>query len=125
MLIQRYCSRNGITYQPDSLGAVLIESKPGTGAKPEKGDTVEVKLVGQLLNGRIFDNSEAYGGFSFTWGDQQQVLPGIARVLAGMQESGAAKIILPSRLAFGAGGSSGIVPPHTPVIYTIELLHTR
>lgn len=125
MLIQRYCSRNSITYQPDSTGAVTIESKPGTGARPVKGDTVDVKLKGQLLNGRIFDDSEAYGGFSFTWGDEAQVLPGIWRVLAGMQEGGTAKIILPSRLAFGPGGSSGIVPPHTPVIYTVELVHTR
>lgn len=121
MLIQRYCTRNAVTYTPDSVGIVVIENKPGTGAKPEKGDTVEVKLKGQLLNGRIFDDSEAYGGFSFTWGDQEQVLPGIWRVLAGMQEGGAAKIILPSRLAFGQGGSVGIVPPHTPVIYTIEI----
>lgn len=124
LLMQRYCSRNAVTYAPDSVGIVTIESKPGTGAKPEKGDTVDVKLKGQLLNGRVFDDSEAYGGFSFTWGDQEQVLPGIWRVLAGMQEGGTAKIILPSRLAFGSGGSAGIVPSHTPVIYTIELLQT-
>lgn len=125
ILIKRYCARHTIAYAPDSLGMLVIESKPGSGSKPVKGDTVDVKIRGEFFNGRVFDDSEAYGGFSFTWGDEQQVLPGIRRVLAGMQEGGAAKIILPSRLAFGPGGSVGIVPPHTPVIYTIELLHTR
>lgn len=125
LMIQRYCSRNSISYTPDSVGLVTVDNKPGTGKKPEKGDTVDVVLRGQLLNGRIFDDSESYGGFAFTWGDEGQVLPGIKRVLAGMQEGGTAKIILPSRLAFGSGGSAGIVPPNTPVIYTIELVHTR
>lgn len=125
LMIQRYCSRNSISYTPDSVGLVTVDNKPGTGKKPVKGDTVDVVLKGQLLNGRIFDDSESYGGFAFTWGDEGQVLPGIKRVLAGMQEGGTAKIILPSRLAFGSGGSAGIVPPNTPVIYTIELVHTR
>ena len=125
LMIQRYCNRNSVKYTPDSTGLVMIESKSGVGVKPEKGDTVEVKLHGELLNGRVIDDSESYGGFSFTWGDEAQVLPGIWRVLAGMQEGGTAKIILPSRLAFGTGGSSGIVPAHTPVVYTIELLRTR
>lgn len=125
LLIQRYCTKKSISYTPDSVGVVVIESKPGTGNKPQKGDTVEVYLKGELLNGRIFDDTKSYGGFSFTWGDEGQVLPGIKRVLAGMQEGGTAKIILPSRLAFGQGGSVGIVPPQTPVVYTIELLRTR
>lgn len=125
LLIQRYLIRKGIAYTPDSLGAVILGSTAGTGAMPAKGDTVDIKIHGELLNGRVFDDSESYGGLSFTWGDEGQVIPGIKRVLAGMQEGGTVKIILPSRLAFGPGGSSGIVPAHTPVIYTVELVHTR
>jgi FKBP-type peptidyl-prolyl cis-trans isomerase len=125
LMMERYCTRNAIKYLPDSMGIVYLDGKPGTGAKPTRGDTVDVKLHGELLNGRVIDDSESYGGFSFTWGDEAQVLPGIWRVLAGMQEGATAKIILPSRLAFGSGGSAGIVPAHTPVVYTVELLHTR
>lgn len=125
LLIERYLARKNLKAGPDSLGAVVLESKEGTGATPMKGDTVEVRLRGELLNGRIFDDTESYGGFSFTWGDEGQVIPGVKRVLSTMKEGGYAKIILPSRLAFGMEGSSGIVPAHTPVIYTIELLHAR
>lgn len=125
MIIQRYLAKKNIKIQPDSTGAVLLESKPGNGNIPQKGDTVEVRLHGELLNGRIFDDTESYGGFAFTWGDEAQVIPGVRKVLSTMKEGGYAKIILPSRLAFGPEGSIGIVPAHTPVVYTIELLHTR
>ncbi|HTF06025.1 MAG TPA: FKBP-type peptidyl-prolyl cis-trans isomerase [Bacteroidia bacterium] len=126
LLIQRYLARKKLGYTPDSTCAVVLETKPGTGGFPIKGDTVSVKIKGEMLNGRVFDDSERYGGLTFTWGDDGQVIPGIRRVLSGLQEGGYVKIILPSRLAFGTEGSStGIVPPHTPVIYTIELLHTR
>jgi FKBP-type peptidyl-prolyl cis-trans isomerase FkpA len=125
MLIGRYLAKNKLDTKPDSNGVYVLEQKTGTGNAPVKGDTVDVKLRGELLNGRIFDDSQTYGGFSFTWGDEAQVIPGIRKVLSTMKEGGSAKIILPSRLAFGTGGSVGIVPPHTPVIYTIELVHTR
>lgn len=125
LIIQRYITKKNLNVKPDSSGAVTIESKPGTGASPQKGDTVEVRIHGELLNGRVFDDSDSYGGFSFTWGDEAQVIPGIRLVLSTMKEGGYAKIILPSRLAFGNGGSVGIVPAHTPVVYTVELLHTR
>lgn len=125
LIIQRYITKKNLNIKPDSSGSVLLESKPGTGAGPQKGDTVDVRIHGELLNGRVFDDSDSYGGFSFTWGDEAQVIPGVRMVLSTMKEGGYAKIILPSRLAFGNGGSAGIVPAHTPVIYTVELLHTR
>lgn len=125
LMIQRYLNKKGLTNVSDSTGAVTLESTAGTGAAPQKGDTVDVRIKGELLNGRIFDDSDAYGGFSFTWGDQEQVIPGVKLALSSMKEGGKTKIILPSRLAFGNEGSVGIVPPHTPVIYTVELLHTR
>lgn len=126
LIVQRYLARKNIPYTPDSTGAVLLEMKQGDGVLPAKGDSVSLQIKGELLNGRIFDDSRNYGGLTFTWGDDGQVIPGIKAVLSGLKQGGYAKIILPSRLAFGAGGSStGIVPPHTPVIYTIEFLHTR
>jgi len=126
LIIQRYLQRKKVPYSPDSTGAVVLETKQGAGAAPVKGDSVTIQVKGELLNGRVFDDSHNYGGLTFTWGDEGQVIPGIRAVLAGLKEGGSAKIILPSRLAFGtAGSSTGIVAPHTPVIYTVELLNTR
>lgn len=126
LIIQRYLARNSKPYEPDSAGAVVLVKNQGSGAEIAKGDSVRLQLKGELLNGRVFDDSKSYGGMSFTYGDEGQVLPGIRAALIGLKEGGYVKIILPSRLAFGTGGSStGIVPPHMPVIYTIEILHTR
>ena len=126
LIIRRYLQRKNIPYSPDNSGMITLESKQGEGKMPVKGDTIRLKIRGEMLNGRVFDDSESYGGLTFTWGDEGQILPGIRTAISGLREGGYAKIILPSRLAFGTQGSStGIVPPHMPVIYTVELLHTR
>jgi FKBP-type peptidyl-prolyl cis-trans isomerase len=124
ILIHRYISRNKFDMKPDSAGIYYQPETEGTGAMPANGKTVTVTYTGMLFNNHIFDSSENLGGkFSFVWGTQDQLLPGILGALAHMKAGGKAKIILPSPLAFGVDGSStGIVPPHTPVLYEIELI---
>ena len=124
LLIHRYLTANKLNVKPDSSGIYFIEEKAGSGGVPQKGQTVTVDYSGMLFNNHVFDSSESTtGNFSFKWGDQDQMLPGIIRSLAHMKAGGKAKIILPSPLAFGTEGSStGIVKPHTPVVYEIELV---
>ncbi len=124
LLIHRYLAKNKWNVQPDSSGIYFIPEKSGSGECPKTGQTLTVVYSGMLFNNRVFDSSEmGSGNFSFKWGDQDQMLPGIIRSLTHMKAGEKAKIILPSPLAFGTEGSStGIVPPHTPVIYEIELV---
>jgi FKBP-type peptidyl-prolyl cis-trans isomerase FkpA len=125
VLIQRYISKNKLTAQKDTTGLYFIPEIAGTGAKPEGGKTLKVKYSGMLFNNHIFDSNGPDGAppFAFIWGQEGQMIPGIVNALSHMKAGGKAKIILPSPLAFGANGSStGIVPPHTPVIYEVELI---
>jgi FKBP-type peptidyl-prolyl cis-trans isomerase len=124
VMIQRYMTFNKIKATADSAGLFYISEKEGTGSRPVYGKTVNVIYSGALLNGKPIDgNAEAGIPFSFPYGAEGQVIPGIMRALSYMKAGGKAKIILPSPLAFGVNGSStGIVPPHTPVIYEIELV---
>ncbi|CAN5390244.1 hypothetical protein BH09BAC5_BH09BAC5_20120 [soil metagenome] len=124
LLIHRYMAKNGLNIKPDSNGLFYISTLEGIGAKPSSGKTISVKYQGKLPNGKIIDsNLEATGPFTFTWGNEGQMIPGILKAISLMKAGGKAKIILPSPLAFGANGSStGIVPPHTPVIYELELV---
>jgi FKBP-type peptidyl-prolyl cis-trans isomerase len=56
------------------------------------------------------------------YGTPDQVLKGINYVIPRLKVGQSAKIILPSRLAFGEKGSSnGTVPPFTPLLYEITL----
>jgi len=125
LLIQRYIEKNNFKTKPDSTGIYFIEQLIGKGAQPKLGNTLVVKYTGMLFNKHIFDSNgstkDSY--FSFTWGQSEQLIPGLILALSGMKVGGKAKIILPSPLAFGANGSTtGIVPPHTPVIYEVELI---
>lgn len=124
VLIHRYMAKNKLSITPDSTGLYYHEIKEGTGAKPVTGSTVSVNYLGILPNGlRIDGNVDAGPPFVFIYGTEGQMIPGIMKALSHMKAGGKAKIILPSPLAFGVNGSStGIVPPHTPVIYEIELV---
>jgi FKBP-type peptidyl-prolyl cis-trans isomerase len=121
ILIRRFLSRNKLNASPDSAGLYFLTVKPGSGNSPVKGRNVTIRYSGMMLSGQPFDKSP--DNFSFIYGQEGQVLPGIERALSLMKTGQVAKIILPSPLAFGAGGSStGIVPPHMPVVYELELV---
>jgi FKBP-type peptidyl-prolyl cis-trans isomerase FkpA len=124
ILISRYLKRVSSPSQPDSAGVFLISETTGNGLEPQMGDTVRIQYRGALFNGQVFDDSyQRAAPFEFVLGDEGQILPGIHHILWKMKPGGKAKIILPSRLAFGPEGSStGIVPPHTPVVYEVELV---
>lgn len=84
------------------------------------GQHIRVKLKGSFLSGRTFDQEEIIQEFDY--GSPDQVLPGINYVIGRLTLSQTAKIILPSRLAFGEFGSSnGAVPPYTPLVYEVTV----
>jgi FKBP-type peptidyl-prolyl cis-trans isomerase FkpA len=124
VMIHRYLVKNKINAKTDSSGVYYASVKEGAGDNPSYGKTVNVIYSGMLLNGKPIDgNADAGVPFSFPYGAEGQVIPGIMKALSYMKAGGKAKIILPSPLAFGVNGSStGIVPPHTPVIYELELV---
>lgn len=124
VLIARYLRLEKITAKADSSGLIFIPQTEGTGTNLVGRKTVKVRYTGHFLNGRVFDsNASGPNGVSFAWGSEGQMIPGLTAALRKMKTGGKAKIVLPSALAFGAGGSStGLIPPHTPVVYELELL---
>ncbi|MDP2388113.1 MAG: FKBP-type peptidyl-prolyl cis-trans isomerase [Bacteroidota bacterium] len=90
-----------------------------------EGKTVSIKYTGFFLDGRIFDNAQSSKPFDFTYGSQQQLLPGLQIALGVMHKGEIAKFILPSHLAFGEQGSSGIVPPYAPLVYEVEVVDVK
>ncbi len=89
------------------------------------GKTVSIKYTGSFLDGRVFDNAQSSKPFDFTYGSQQQLLPGLQIALGVMHKGEIAKFILPSHLAFGEQGSSGIVPPYAPLVYEVEVVDVK
>ncbi len=94
----------------------------GSGAEVKSGDTVDVNYLGTFLDGQKFDSSYDRGQpFSFTVG-AGNVIKGWDQGLVGMKVGGKRQLIIPSDLAYGAGGAPGAIPPNTPLAFEIELV---
>ena len=104
----------------DGSGFFWIDRPEATESPVLPGTVVRISLTGSFLSGRRFDAVSIKQ--EFIYGNPDQVLPGINYVIGRLGHGQTAKIILPSRLAFGEFGSSnGAVPPYTPLVYEIRI----
>lgn len=98
----------------DEHGVFWVSTPPATPAQDTK---YPVSYRGSFLDGRGFDVQQDFG---FEAGVPDQLQPGLNIVIRRIGAGANAKIILPSRLAFGPDGSAGgVVPPYTPVLYEV------
>jgi FKBP-type peptidyl-prolyl cis-trans isomerase len=93
--------------------------KDGTGKKPTATDTVVVHYRSSLVDGTEFANS--YKQKTPVTVSLQKVIPGWKEALQLMGEGSKWQLFIPSGLAYGARGSSGIGPNST-LIFEVELL---
>lgn len=106
-------------------GLQYEELVAGTGAQPQKGQTVQVHYTGWLTNGKKFDSSVDRGQpFQFTLG-VGQVIRGWDEGVSSMKVGGKRKLHLPPDLAYGAQGAGGVIPPNADLIFEVELLGIR
>ncbi len=92
----------------------------GSGEKPSKNSQVSVHYRGTLIDGTEFDSSYSRGEpavFGVT-----QVIPGWTEVLQMMPEGSKWEVVIPSELAYGAGGAGGKIGPNATLVFEIELL---
>lgn len=108
------------TTTPSGLKYTVL--KAGKGATPKPGKTVFVHYTGTLTNGKKFDSSRDRGEpFSFILG-QGQVIPGWDEALSTMKVGERRKLTIPPKLAYGAAGAGGVIPPNATLIFDVELL---
>ena len=124
--IDRYVLTLGDTaYVKTSRGLYYIELEEGTGIVPDFQDTVLIRYVGRLLsNGTVFDsNINADLPFGFVVG-MGEVITGLDEGIRYMKEGGKAKLVIPSRLAYGPYGYYNI-SGYTPLLFEVELVEVR
>ena len=94
----------------------------GKGASPVAGKQVKVHYTGTLENGKKFDSSvDRKEPFSFVIG-VGQVIPGWDEGVMTMKVGGKRKLLIPSKLGYGASGAGGIIPPNATLLFDVELL---
>ncbi|MFN5170689.1 MAG: FKBP-type peptidyl-prolyl cis-trans isomerase [Cyclobacteriaceae bacterium] len=94
--------------------------KEGTGKKPGPTDRVTVNYTGRLTDGTMFDSSVERGQPA-TFG-VNQVISGWTEALQLMSEGSKWMLYIPSDLGYGARGAGGDIPPHSVLVFEVELL---
>ena len=93
----------------------------GTGAKPNKGQTVAVHYRGTLQDGIVFDDSYQRGEpISFPVG-MGRVIPGWDEGIMLLSVGSEARLVIPPDLGYGASGAGGVIPPNAWLIFDIKL----
>lgn len=106
--------------QVTSSGLQYIVEKEGEGAQPSAEDEVTVHYTGKLLDGTVFDSS-VNRGEPATF-PLNRVIPGWTEGLQLMKEGGKTVFFIPSDLAYGAQGVPNAIPPHSVLIFEVELI---
>lgn len=111
--------RPGVVTLPSGLQyEVIKEGNVGRYAKIT--DQVQCHYEGTLIDGTLFDSSIKRGQPA-TFG-VNQVIPGWVEALQLMPEGAKWKLYIPCDLGYGAQGAGEMIPPHSTLIFEVELL---
>ena len=103
---------------PSGLQYEII--KEGNGKKPKASERVKCHYEGTLINGTLFDSSIKRGEPAIF--GVSQVIPGWVEALQLMNEGSKWRLFIPSELAYGAQGAGDMIPPHSTLIFEVELI---
>src|ERR1700760_1580185 len=113
-------TKPGVVVRPSGLQYNIIKS--GFGARPGLTDTVTCAYTGMLINGKVFDGTEAMTPAQFT---VNKLIPGWTEALSLMRVGDKWHIVIPSNLGYGArGAGDGLIPPNQVLVFDMELLST-
>jgi FKBP-type peptidyl-prolyl cis-trans isomerase FkpA len=108
------------------------DSSIGTGAEAVSGARVQVNYTGWLYSaaaadfkGSKFDASQPGKPFTFVIGavgTNESVIPGFGQGVLGMKVGGKRTVLIPSSLAYGAGGVPGAIPGNNGLVFEVELV---
>ena len=88
----------------------------GTGPSPTATDIVIINYVGQLADGKVFDQAQS------AIMPVNGVVPGFAKALEQMQVGGKYDVKIPAALGYGEH-SPGPIPPNSDLRFKVELVN--
>lgn len=110
--------KEGVKETASGLQYTVI--KEGEGATPTAEDEVTVHYTGKLLDGTVFDSS-VNRGEPATF-PLNRVIPGWTEGVQLMKEGAKYMFFIPSDLAYGPQGIPNAIPPHSTLIFEVELI---
>jgi FKBP-type peptidyl-prolyl cis-trans isomerase FkpA len=115
-VIKQFIAAKGLTMTKHSSRVYLNISTAGSGEVVKANSLLKVKYKGRLLTGTVFDENstgidDVLSGFVQGW----------RKGLLGLTKGTKLRMIIPSDLAYGPAGTTGI-PPNAPLDFDIELV---
>ncbi len=126
-MITTYLASNSITnaVELDNCGLYYIIDVAGNTDKPNQCSAMQVKYVGKLANGTIFDQTTGTNTANFTLGG---LIEGWKRGLPLIGEGGKIRLFIPPSLGYGAAGiinpNTGqvVIPANAILIFEVEII---
>ena len=106
-------------------GLRWVVNRAGTGPRPAPGSTAVVNVRGRFLNGRYFANTDLTGGAEEFPVGTGMILPGLDEAILDMTTGELRTVIVPPELAYGDRGVGDIIPPHSFLVFVIELVRIQ
>ena len=99
----------------------IIDIFEGTGQAVPEGATITAHYTGALCkNGVIFQSSHDFGkAITFPLSG---VIQGWTKGVPGMKVGGMRRLIIPAEMAYGASSPAPNIPPHSDLVFDIELV---
>ena len=116
--LEENAKRPGVVTLPSGLQFEVITE--GNGKKPSATDRVKCHYEGTLIDGTFFDSSIKRGEPAIF--GVNQVIKGWVEALQLMTEGAKWKLFIPSELAYGAQQAGEMIPPHSTLIFEVELI---
>jgi len=101
-------------------GMVFLSLKEGAGKTPGPADKVKVHYRGTLTDGKEFDSSYKRGAPAEFRLDK--VIKCFSEGLQKMKVGGKARLVCPSKIAYGEKGAGNLILPGATLAFEVELL---
>ena len=110
--------KEGIITLPSGLQYQVLQE--GNGKKPSATDRVKCHYEGTLIDGTLFDSSIKRGQPAVFC--VNQVIKGWVEALQLMSDGAKWRLFIPSELGYGAQQAGEMIPPHSTLIFEVELI---
>ena len=116
--LEENAKKEGVITLPSGLQYQVITE--GNGKKPSATDKVKCHYEGTLIDGTLFDSSIKRGQPAVF--GVNQVIKGGVEALQLMSEGSKWRLFIPSELGYGAQQAGEMIPPHSTLIFEVELI---
>lgn len=113
--------KSGVGVLPNGVNYIIRQQ--GNGVRPSANDTIVVHALGVLPDGTVFED---------TYKKKQAITTAIGALIPGLNEAvqlmpvgSVWRIFIPSVLGYGSAGLQNIVPPHSALVFDIELVEIK